>query len=101
MPPGARQPPKDAAIHSGSMTQVRLELPDAVCSLLQCAPGTLDQELRLAAAIQWYQQGRISQEWAARIAGMDRTDFIPTLSHMGKDSFQIDFDDLDRELARG
>ena len=101
MPTGAGEPPKDAATHSGSMTQVRLELPDAVCSLLQCAPGTLDQELRLAAAIQWYQQGRISQEWAARIAGMDRTDFILTLSHMGKDSFQVDFDDLDRELARG
>jgi len=32
---------------------------------------------------------------------MDRTDFILTLSHMGKDSFQVDFDDLDRELARG
>ena len=56
------------------MTHVRIELPDAVCSLLQCAPGTLDMELRLAAAVQWYQQGRISQEWAARIkyAGMDR-----------------------------
>ena len=101
MPTGAGQPPTDAATHSGSMTQVGLELPDAVYSLLQCAPGTLDQELRLAAAIQWYQQGRISQEWAARIAGMDRTDFILTLSRMGKDSFQVDFDDLDRELARG
>lgn len=83
------------------MAQVRIELPDAVCSLLQCAPGTLDRELRLAAAIQWYQQGRISQEWAARIAGMDRTDFMLTLSHMGKESFLVDFEDLDRELARG
>ena len=83
------------------MAQVRIELPDAVCSLLQCAPGTLDKELRLAAAIQWYQQGRISQEWAARIAGMDRTDFMLTLSHMGKESFLVDFEDLDRELARG
>ncbi len=83
------------------MAQVRTELPDAVCSLLQCAPGTLDKELRLAAAIQWYQQGRILQEWAARIAGMDRTDFMLTLSHMGKESFLVDFEDLDRELARG
>jgi predicted HTH domain antitoxin len=83
------------------MTQVSIELPDAVCSLLQCAPGILDQELRLAAAVQWYQQGRISQEWAARIAGRDRTDFILTLSHMGKDSFHVDFEDLGRELARG
>ena len=54
----------------------------------------------MAAAVQWYQQGRISQEWAARIAEMDRTDFTLTLSQLGKDSFHIDFEDLDRELAR-
>ena len=83
------------------MAQIRIELPDVVCSLLQCSPGTLDKEMRLAAAVQWYQQGRISQEWAARIAGMDRTDFLLGLSHMGEDSFQVDFEDLDRELARG
>ena len=60
-----------------------------------------DRHVDRSAAVQWYQQGRISQEWAARIAGMDRTDFILTLSHMGKDSFRVDFDDLDRELSRG
>jgi hypothetical protein len=32
---------------------------------------------------------------------MDRTDFLLALARMGKDSFQVDFDDLDRELARG
>ena len=47
-----------------------------------------------------YQQGRVSQEWAATIAGMDRTNFLLALARMGKDSFQVDFDDLDRELAR-
>jgi predicted HTH domain antitoxin len=51
--------------------------------------------------VQWYQQGRISQEWAATIAGMDRLDFLLALARMGKDSFQVDFDDLDRELAHG
>ena len=83
------------------MAQLRIELPDAACSLLRCAPGTLDKEVRLAAAVQWYQQGRISQEWAAQIADMDRTDFLLTLSDMGKESFLIDFEELDRELARG
>ena len=36
-----------------------------------------------------------------RIAGMDRTDFLLALARMGKDSFTVDFGDLDRELARG
>jgi predicted HTH domain antitoxin len=83
------------------MTHVNIDLPEAVHAVLHCSPDELDQELRLAAAVQWYQQGRISQEWAATIAGMDRTDFLLALARMGKDSFVVDFDDLDRELARG
>lgn len=83
------------------MTHVDVELPEAVYSVLQCSPEELGKELRLAAAVQWYQQGRISQEWAAQIAGLDWTDFLLALARIGKDSFQVDFEDLDRELARG
>ena len=83
------------------MTQVRVELPETVYSVLHCSPSDLDKELRLAASAHWYQQGRISQEWAAKIAGMDRTDFLLALAQMGKDSFVVDFEDLDKELARG
>jgi len=83
------------------MTQVKVELPETVYSVLQVSPDELGPELRLAAAVQWYSQGRISQEWAARIAGLDRTDFLLALARLGKDSFGVDCDDLDRELARG
>lgn len=83
------------------MTQLCIELPEAIHSVLHCTADELDRELRLAAASQWYQQGRISQEWAAEIAKLDRTDFLLALARMGKDSFQVDFEDLDRELARG
>ncbi|MEN8177166.1 MAG: UPF0175 family protein [Pseudomonadota bacterium] len=79
------------------MTKISVELPDTVYSVLHCGPSELDKELRLAASAHWYQQGRISQEWAARIAGMDRTDFLLARSRMGKDSFVVDFDDLDGE----
>ncbi len=83
------------------MTHVNVELPETVYSVLHCGPDELSSELRLAAAVQWYDQGRISQEAAAEIAGLDRTDFLLALARMGKDSFQVDFDDLDRELTRG
>lgn len=82
------------------MAHVDVELPETVCSVLQLSPEELGPELRLAAAVQWYGQGRISQEWAASIAGLDRTDFLLALARLGKDSFNVDFDDLDRELAR-
>lgn len=82
------------------MTHVNVELPETVYSALHCGPDELGDELRLAAAVQWYDQGRISQEQAAEIAGMDRTDFLLALARLGKDSFAVDFEDLDRELTR-
>ncbi len=42
------------------MTQVSVELPETVYSLLHCRPGELDKELRLSASAHLYQQGRIS-----------------------------------------
>jgi len=83
------------------MTHVDVELPENVFSVLQCSPADLSKELRLAAAAHWYQLGRISQEAAAEIAGLDRTDFLLALAKVSKDSFQVDFEDLDRELNRG
>ncbi|MGI9249586.1 MAG: UPF0175 family protein [Pseudohongiellaceae bacterium] len=83
------------------MTHVDVELPETIFSQLRCSPQELGKEVRLAAAAHWYQQGRLSQEWAAQVAGMDRTDFLLAVAQIGRDSFQVDFDDLDRELARG
>lgn len=83
------------------MTHGDVELPESVYSVLLCSPDELGPQMRLAAAAHWYRQGRVSQEWAATIAGLDRTDFLLALSRMGKDSFQVDMDDLDTELGRG
>jgi predicted HTH domain antitoxin len=56
---------------------------------------------RLAAAIRLYQRGQVSQEKAAQIAGLDRTDFLMALAREGVDVFVVDFDDLQREMERG
>ncbi|QYX32263.1 UPF0175 family protein [Sphaerospermopsis torques-reginae] len=83
------------------MTTITLELPEEIFSALRLSPNEFVQELRLAAAIHWYQRGEISQEKAANIAGLDRTDFILALSREKVDVFHVDFDDLQRELERG
>ncbi|MBD2567145.1 UPF0175 family protein [Anabaena lutea] len=83
------------------MTTITLELPEEIFSALRLSPNEFVQELRLAAAIHWYQRGEISQEKAANIAGLDRTDFILALSREKIDVFNVDFDDLQRELERG
>lgn len=76
------------------MTQLCIELPEALPAVLQCSADELDRELRLAAAAQWCQVGRICQEWAAKIARLDCTDFLLVLTRLGKDCFQFDFPDL-------
>ncbi len=82
------------------MTTLTLELPENLLAALRCAPSEFSKEMRLAAAVTWYEQGKVSQEVAAQVAGLDRTGFLLALSRMGRNSFQVDADDLDRELAR-
>ncbi len=83
------------------MPTLNIEMPDKVFAALRIGPDDFSREMRLAAAASWYEQGKVSQEVAAKIAGVSRTDFLLALAKMGKDSFHVDFEDLDRELARG
>jgi predicted HTH domain antitoxin len=83
------------------MTSVTLQLPDDVFSALRRSPEEFVRELRLAAAIHWYEKGEISQEKAASVADLDRTDFLLALARENADAFVVDFDDLKRELERG
>jgi len=83
------------------MATVTVEVPESVLAVLRNDPVEFASEMRLAAAVTGYEQGKVSQEVAARIAGLDRSDFLLSLSRMGRDSFQVDFADLDKELARG
>ncbi|MSP12909.1 MAG: UPF0175 family protein [Chloroflexi bacterium] len=83
------------------MPTVTLDLPEEVFSALRRSPEEFVRELRLAAAIHWYQRGEISQEKAANVAGLDRTDFLLALAREEVDAFVVNFDDLKRELERG
>ena len=83
------------------MTTVTLDLPEEAFSALRRSPDEFVRELRLAAAIHWYERGQVSQEKAASIAGLDRADFLLALAREQADAFVVDFDDLKRELDRG
>ncbi len=83
------------------MTTLNIDVSDEVFAALRYDPSQLTAKICLAAAATWYEQGRIYQELAATLAGLSRMDFLLALARVGKDSFQVDFEDLDRELARG
>jgi predicted HTH domain antitoxin len=78
-----------------------MTLPEGVFSALRRSPEEFVRELRFAAAAHWYLRGEISQEKAAYIAGLDRTDFLLALAREGLDVFVVDPEDLAREVARG
>ena len=78
-----------------------MKLDGDVLSALRRSPDEFANEMRLAAAIHWYKRGEISQEKAAQVAGLDRTDFLLALAREGEEAFTVDFADLERELQRG
>jgi predicted HTH domain antitoxin len=83
------------------MPTVSFDLPKEIFSALRRSPDEFVEALRLAAAIHWYERGEISQEKAAHVAGLDRTDFLMALAREQADAFVVDMNDLKRELNRG
>ena len=58
------------------MPTVTLDVPVELLSATRQSPDDFLREMRLAAAMYWYARGTISQEKAAEVAGLDRTDFL-------------------------
>ena len=83
------------------MVTLTLSLPEDVFSALKRSPEEFARELRFAAAADWYSRGEISQEKAASIAGLDRTEFLMGLARQGIDVFRVEEEDLQREISRG
>lgn len=81
------------------MTQLALELPENIFSALRLPPAEFVREMRIAAAVQWYSEQRISQEKAAEIAGQNRAQFIDELRRRKVPAIQITQAELDAELA--
>jgi predicted HTH domain antitoxin len=81
------------------MMQVQLTVPEGVLTALKKGPHEMPTEIRLAAAIHWYQQHVLSMELAAEVAGLTRGNFLAELARRRVDVFSVDDEDFRREVA--
>ena len=82
--------------------KISIELPQDAFSALRQEPVAFVREMRLAAAVKWYELERISQAKAAEIAGISRAEFLAALSRYNVTPFQYQSSaELISEIADG
>ncbi len=77
---------------------LQIDMPETAFSAIRKSPSEFAAEMRLAAAVKWYEMGIISQEKAAEVAGVSRADFIFSLARFEVSPFQYTADEVEKEL---
>jgi predicted HTH domain antitoxin len=78
---------------------LQIDMPETAFSAIRKSPSEFVAEMRLAAAVKWYEMGIISQEKAAEVAGVSRSDFIFSLARFEASPFQYTADEIEKELS--
>ena len=80
------------------MATITYDLPTSAFSALRLSPREFAREMRIAACVQWYAQGIVSQEKAVEIAGLDRAEFLEELLRRKVPASQATFEELLEEI---
>jgi predicted HTH domain antitoxin len=81
------------------MQTITISLPETAFAALHKAPEEFAREMRVAAAVKWYELGELSQGKAAEVAGLTRSEFITALARFKVSPLQYGADELSEELA--
>ena len=82
------------------MIHMTIDMPEEALAAFRAGPEDFAQEMRLAAAVKWYELRRLSQERAAEIAGISRAEFIEALHKFGVSPFQSSANEILEEAER-
>jgi predicted HTH domain antitoxin len=81
--------------------QVTVELPEEAMQVLRLRPEQLPQELRDAAVLRWFEEGRVSQGQAASLLGLSRGEFFDFLGVHRVSPVQMTADELEQDFRNG
>ncbi|HYH85277.1 MAG TPA: UPF0175 family protein [Pyrinomonadaceae bacterium] len=81
------------------MQTISISLPETAFAALRKAPDEFVREMRIAAAVKWYEIGELSQGKAAEVAGLTRAAFIQALARFKVSPLQYTAEELAEELA--
>lgn len=77
---------------------VQIELPDEVLIALKETPEELAKEIRMLAAVKFYQMGKLSSGRAAELAGIPRVSFLQSLSRYEVPIFELTSEELKEDF---
>jgi predicted HTH domain antitoxin len=82
------------------MVQMMIEVPEEALTALQKDAQEFALELKIVAAVKWYELKCLSQERAARLAGLSRAEFLEALGRFRVSPFQYGPDEILEEAHR-
>lgn len=80
------------------MATISYDMPPGTFSALRLSPKEFAREMRVAACVQWYAQGVVSQGKAAEIAGLSRAEFLEELFRRKVPACQVTYEELIEEI---
>jgi hypothetical protein len=81
------------------VTQVLVQIPEHTTVALGLHPERVGEALLLAAAMQWFESGKLSSGAAAELAGLPKPVFMERLGNFGIPAFRQTEEELREEFT--
>lgn len=80
------------------MAAVTLDYDKSLFGTLRLSPTEFAHEVKVASAVQWYFEEMVSQEKAAKLAGLSRIEFLEELHRRRIPACQATMEELKEEI---